>query len=338
MSRNKKLVGSVARVLHGILGSRAGSRAGILLYHRVQPWTPELPEPSFSVTPELFRAQLSGLIAAGFRFVRLDEVLRVSRTGKSLPRQSVVLTFDDAFESIYHHAYPVLRELGIPAVAFLCTAYLDSSDPFPFDAWGQAYRNSVRPEAFRPMRVDQCRAMAESGLFAFGAHTHTHQDFRGRCDDLRRDLRQSVDIVRELFASREVPFAFPYGKTDLGYAGGAMSEAARAAGVCCGLTADCALIDPTRDDPFGWGRFSCCSWDTADTLAAKLAGWYGWAPRMQRWFDQIRGFDRSVEFDPPMITMASSTEEPLVGHRVLPTRTAISSSGPYTRANRRALS
>ncbi len=338
MSRSKKLVGAVARVLHGCLGSRAGSRAGMLLYHRVQPWTSGLAEPTFSVTPELFRAQLSGLIAAGFRFLRLGEVLRASRAGKSLPRQSVVLTFDDAFASVYHHAFPVLRELEIPAVAFLCTAYLDSPDPFPFDAWGQAYRDAVRPEDFLPLRVDQCRAMAESRLFEFGAHTHTHQDFRGRPDELRRDLRQSVEIVRDVFEIRDVPFAFPYGKTRLGYAGGAMREAARAAGVCCALTTDCALIDPTRDDPFAWGRLSCCSWDSAGTLAAKLAGWYGWAPRMQQWFDQIRGFDRSVEFDPPMINAAASTEATPVGQRIRSTRIAISSSGLNTGANRRACS
>ena len=33
-----------------------------------------------------------------------------------------------------------------------------------------------------------------------------------------------------------------------------MREAARAAGVCCGLTADCQLVTPA-DDPFAWGRF-----------------------------------------------------------------------------------
>jgi peptidoglycan/xylan/chitin deacetylase (PgdA/CDA1 family) len=338
MSRGKKLVGSVTSVLHGLFGSMAGRRAGMLLYHRVQPWTPDSPEPSFSVTPDLFRAQLAGLLDAGFRFVRLEEVLRASRTGRPLPRQSVVLTFDDAFQSIYHHAYPVLRELAIPAVAFICTAYLDSTAPFPFDVWGSAHRDAVRPEAFLPLRIDQCRTMAESGLIEFGAHTHTHQDFRGRTDDLRRDLRQSADIVRDLFDSREVPFAFPYGKTNLGYAGGAMSEAARAAGVCCALTTDCALIDPAQDDPFAWGRFSSCSWDTADTLAAKLAGWYGWAPRMRRWFDEMRGFDRSVEFDAPTIAMPSPTEELSVAHRILPLQAIVSPGGPYTRVSRRAFS
>lgn len=273
--------------------------------------------PSFNVTPDAFRWQLVGLVERGFRFVRLSDVVRANRTGESLPPQSAVLTFDDAFESVYRYAYPVLRELGIPAQAFLATAYLDWSDPFPFDRWGQAFLGQAPPEAFRPLRVDQCRAMAASGLLEFGAHTHTHQDFRGRADDLRRDLRRSVNIIRDLFEPNEVAFAFPYGKTCLGYAGGAMAEAARAVGVCCGLTTDCALVDPPRDDPFAWGRFSCGSWDTPQTLAAKLAGWYGWAPRMQEWLDRIRGYDRSVEFDSPRCIDSLSNEERFEGHSAL---------------------
>src|SRR5262249_23207598 len=154
-------------------------------------------------------------------------------------------------------------------------------------------------ESYRPLSVAQCHDMAVSGLVEFGAHTHTHQDFRGRPEELRRDLRQSVDIVRELFGAAEVPFAFPYGKTDLGYAGGAMAQAAGDAGVCCGLTTDTVTIDPAQDDPYLWGRFCSNAWDTSATLAAKLAGWYGWATHVQGWIDRARGFDRSVTFDAP---------------------------------------
>lgn len=338
MNRSRKLVGSLTCSLHGVLGSRAGNRVGILLYHRVQPCTPGLPEPTFNVTPELFRAQLTGLLAARFRFVRLDEVLQASCSGESLPPRSVVLTFDDTYMSVYEHAYPVLEELRIPAVSFLCTAYLDSPDPLPFDRWGQTFRDQIPPEAFRPLRVEQCREMAASGRFAFGAHTHTHQDFRGRADDLQRDLRRSADVVRALFDYDRVPFAFPYGKTDLGYAGGAMTEAARAAGVCCGLTTDCVLVDPRRDDPFAWGRFSCCSWDTPATLAAKLAGWYGWAPRMQGWLDRIRGYDRSCEYDAPMIAAGSSNDESPVGRRALMNGRPVTSDDPSRRANKSTFS
>jgi glycosyltransferase involved in cell wall biosynthesis len=51
--------------------------------------------------------------------------------------------------------------------------------------------------------------------------------------------------------------------------------------VICGLTTDCALVDP-RSDPFEWGRFNAFDWDTSTTLAAKLDGWYTWAAKLKR--------------------------------------------------------
>jgi peptidoglycan/xylan/chitin deacetylase (PgdA/CDA1 family) len=301
MSRSQKLVGTMTRMLHGAFGSRAGNRVGILLYHRIHPFIPGLPEPTFNVRPELFRAQLSGLIGAGFRFISLDEVLRARCTGTPLSPQSVVVTFDDAYEAVYHYAWPILRDLGIPAVAFLSTAYLDSPRPFPFDRWSQLHQYRIPPEAYRPLRVELCQEMMAEGSFEFGAHTHTHEDFRGRPDDLQRDLRRCVGVLRDAFGYDDVTFAFPYGKTNLGYAGGAMNAAARAAGVVCALTTDCSLIDPLCDDPFSWGRFSCSSWDTSAALAAKLAGWYRWIPQVRHWIDRTRGYDRSCEFDAPML-------------------------------------
>ncbi len=48
-------------------------------------------------------------------------------------RPGQAVTFDDGFETVYRHAWPVLQELRIPATVFLNTAYLDSPEPFPFD-------------------------------------------------------------------------------------------------------------------------------------------------------------------------------------------------------------
>ena len=311
MSTSLKLACSAARGLYSVFGSRARGRVGILLYHRVQPWSTTENEPTYNIRPDLFRQQIAGLIYEGYRFIPLDELVRALRGEVSLPPRSVVLTFDDAYESVYRHAYPVLRELNVPATAFLATDYLDSPDPFPFDRWAQRFHETVSPDTYRPLRVEQCREMAASGIFQFGAHTHTHQDFRDRPDELRRDLKHSIKIVRDLFGYKQVTFAFPYGKSVLGFAGGKMAEAARAAGASCALTTDCALVDPLADDRFTWGRFSAGDWDTAKTLAAKLAGWYGWAPKLRGYVDRVRGFDRSADYDPPIFIDGTTTRPPI---------------------------
>jgi peptidoglycan/xylan/chitin deacetylase (PgdA/CDA1 family) len=122
--------------------------------------------------------------------------------------------------------------------------------------------------------------MAASGLVEIAAHTHTHGDFRGRPDALRADLRTNVESLRSTFGLDRVTFAFPFGRKAMGYVTDELLEAARQTGVACALTTEAELVDP-RSNPFGWGRFNAYHWDTAVTLAAKLAGWYGWAPRLQ---------------------------------------------------------
>jgi peptidoglycan/xylan/chitin deacetylase (PgdA/CDA1 family) len=278
----KQATAVVSVGLHRLAGDRDGGRLGVLMHHRVSPRTAGLPNPPYNVAPEVFRKQLLGLLSAGYRFARMSEVLEARRSGRALAPRSVLLTFDDAYASVYCHAFPIMRELGVPGIAFLSTSFLDSDEPFPFDPWSRAYRHRVPAEEYRPLGTQQCREMLASGLFEFGAHTHTHQDFRGRPDEFRADTAQSVDIVRNLFQLQEVPFAFPYGGTAQGHAGGELAKAAQEAGACCALTTDSELVDPLVDDPFNWGRFTVFSWETASTLSAKLAGWHAWARSLKK--------------------------------------------------------
>jgi peptidoglycan/xylan/chitin deacetylase (PgdA/CDA1 family) len=263
------------------LGSRAGTALGIVTYHRVAPRVPGLPAPLHNVAPRRFREQLTTLLRHGYEFLPLTDVLKMRALGESPDPQTAVVTFDDGFESVYHYAWPTLRELGIPATIFVSTAYLDQNAAFPFDSWGIAYQGTAPPESYRPLTTEQCCEMLDGGLIDFGAHTHTHADFRGRPEEFRLDLQQSVDIVRERFDRETVTFAFPFGNRRLGFASEELVAAAKKTGVACGLTTESVLVD-TRTDPFTWGRFNAFAWDSGATLSAKLGGWYDWAPKLYR--------------------------------------------------------
>ena len=56
----------------------------------------------------------------------LAELVRILATGAPLPERSAVITIDDGYRSTYTLAYPVLRELGVPAVVFFATEYVDA--------------------------------------------------------------------------------------------------------------------------------------------------------------------------------------------------------------------
>jgi peptidoglycan/xylan/chitin deacetylase (PgdA/CDA1 family) len=276
-----KAAGWLAIGLQRLLGPRSRGRMGIVTYHRFSPTIPGFPPPTQNVTPDSFRAHVAGFLNRGFTIWPLRELLRYNALGWPTPPRTIALTFDDGFQSVYTEAWPILREFHVPATIFLATAYLDSTAPFPFDSWGLDHCQRLPPSAYRPLTVAQCREMAESGLIDLGAHTHTHRDLRGQPDCFREDLQTSVDILAATFGLSEVMFAFPYGARYAGFADPELATAAKLAGVNCGLTTECSLID-SKSDPFAWGRFNAFEWDTPATLVAKLDGWYTWAAQLKQ--------------------------------------------------------
>jgi peptidoglycan/xylan/chitin deacetylase (PgdA/CDA1 family) len=275
------------------LGNRAANDVGILLYHRLAERVPGIEEPSINVTPAQFRSQLAGLLQRGYHFWPLSRLLDEVESGRhAFPAQVAVLTFDDGHQSVFTEGFPILQELQIPATIFVNTAFLDSTDPFPFDRWGLRHREQLSAAAYRPLRSSECEEMLASGDIELGAHTHTHGDFRGRANAFQDDLQQSVDLLNERFGVQRPSFAFPFGRRSLGYVSQELTEAARRTGVRCALTTDVALVS-ADSDPFGWGRFNIYDWDTPATITARLRGWYAWAPRIQdrlvRWTGRAAG-------------------------------------------------
>jgi peptidoglycan/xylan/chitin deacetylase (PgdA/CDA1 family) len=98
---------------------RSAERLAVLSYHEV-------------ADAEVFDTQLAYL-ALRARPVSLDDLLDALRRGTALPRRAVLLTFDDADPSHLGIAAPLLHTRGIPAVAFVVTALLDTQEHFWFE-------------------------------------------------------------------------------------------------------------------------------------------------------------------------------------------------------------
>lgn len=127
-------------------------QVAVLMYHHVH----DTATSSSTITTKLFRDQLAELNERGYNFISLDEFKQYMKGGK-VPDNAVLVTFDDGYESFYDNAYPVLKEMNIPAVNFLITETLD--DPLggniPF------------------ITRDEVRTIAkDSSLVEFGCHTN----------------------------------------------------------------------------------------------------------------------------------------------------------------------
>lgn len=252
----------------------------ILTYHRLAPLDPGAAG-GYNVTPARFEAQLQGLLDRGYRPWRLSAALAagVDSSGDVDLRRSFVVTFDDGYANFFTQAVPVLRRLGIPATLFPATAYLDSKEPFPFDADFAGRTDSGEPEAWLPLGSEQLREIASDPLIELGSHTHSHQDFRRRPEDFERDVRQSLEILDRRFGVRTpLPFSFPYGVASLGFTSGELTRRLRKLPLTCALSTEPRLAVP-GEDPFAWGRFDVKQSDTPATLAGKIDGWFTWLKR-----------------------------------------------------------
>jgi peptidoglycan/xylan/chitin deacetylase (PgdA/CDA1 family) len=85
-------------------------------------------QPMLFMRAATFRARMQRLLSAGHRVVPLaDAVARLA--ARKVERGLTVITIDDGWHGIYRHAWPVLRELNLPATVYVTSYYSESQLP-----------------------------------------------------------------------------------------------------------------------------------------------------------------------------------------------------------------
>jgi len=172
----------------------------ILTYHKVQN-RPELG--GTWLTVGAFRRQME--VVRGLPVLHLTDYLDALGRGCDAGR-GVVLTFDDGYESVYTGAWPVLRELKLPATVFLVTGYMGRAND-----WDQPLARG----AFRHLSWSQAREMAADGLVRFASHGVTHRDLTALDDaELERELCESRAAITEGLGRAPEAFSYPFGRFD----------------------------------------------------------------------------------------------------------------------------
>lgn len=145
----------------------------ILMYHRV---VGDLPL-ELDLASDLFKHQMEWL-AQTEKVISYDAALDSLIEGKMDRGLQYVITFDDAYEDFYTIAWPVLHELGLPAVLYVPTRFIDEPTHLPLS---RAIEGAA--ERIRPMTWPQLREVASDPLMTIGAHTHSHAELTKLTDD-----------------------------------------------------------------------------------------------------------------------------------------------------------
>lgn len=148
--RSTAMRGISSALFHTGLVGRMGAAAGylwpyagyrILTFHRVDdendPFLPSLPTARFA-------AQMAH-IARHYTVLRLEDLAERVRRG-AVPRNALVITFDDGYRSNLTHAAPILARFGLPATIFLVSSYIGTPHALWFDRLALALKNSRRSE------------------------------------------------------------------------------------------------------------------------------------------------------------------------------------------------
>jgi len=272
MGMPMRALGGFATTISEMLGPRETAALGILTYRRIIDPIPGIAAPIDNVPPARFQQQLEGLIRRGFEVWPLRQVVAHLREGRPIPRKVFVIVFEDPFENVYLNAFPILRQLELPATVFLATACLDTREPLPHDHWEPAGSGNVPYTTWRPLSTEECREMRKSGLVDLGLRAKTGNLTDRDPAELAADLAPGQRVLGERFGIRQASVVFPDREED-GSLGPELAAAAEAAGALCALTTAPRLVRP-GDSPFALGRFIVEQDDTAASLAAKLSGWY----------------------------------------------------------------
>ena len=165
-------------------------------YVAVLVWHDVLPDKEvwFDTTTATFQGQLDAIARGGFHVIPLQALRDHLVSGKPIPEKSLVLTFDDNGEGIYHNAYPLLEKYRFPATLFVHTNYVGKTTSKHHNTW------------------DELREMERSGLVDVQSLTANHPpDLTKLSDaDVVHELRLSAFSIEHRLGHHVYALVYPY--------------------------------------------------------------------------------------------------------------------------------
>lgn len=159
----------------------------VLMFHSIT----EVKGNELQTSKAQFKQEMQYLKDKGYTTLTLTELYGFFEKNKSVPKKSVVITFDDGYVDNYTNAYPILKQFGFKATIFDITSTVDTST---------AYLTSA-----------QLKELDSNGI-DIEPHTLTHPYLNKLSYEKQyKELKTSKDFIETLL-SKSVKFvAYPYG-------------------------------------------------------------------------------------------------------------------------------
>ena len=158
---------------------------------------------SYYLSPELFESHLK-LLKEKANVISMNDYVEALEKNKSLPANTVVLTADDGYRSLYTEAFPLLKKYEMPMTIYLY--------------------NNFYPGGANALNSAMVSEMAESGLITFGSHSASHPILtsRKKKGGVMDDAEYAEKLYKEIIGSKKYlekktgleikTLAYPYGE------------------------------------------------------------------------------------------------------------------------------
>jgi peptidoglycan/xylan/chitin deacetylase (PgdA/CDA1 family) len=152
------------------------STVPVLMYHSVGIPNPNWIWKFLTIPYEIFEDHLRMLKRKGFNTIDFAQLYDYVSSGKTIPPNPIVLTFDDGYLDNWVYAYPLLKKYGFKGTIFVNPEFVDPTEeyrPNLKDVWdGKVKEDNLAPHGFLSWR--EMREMEKSGVMDIQSHGMTH--------------------------------------------------------------------------------------------------------------------------------------------------------------------
>jgi len=206
-----------------------------------------------------FTNQMTWLRDQGYATLSMYQLEGYVRNRMNLPARAVVITFDDGLKSVSRYAYPILRQYGFKATAFIISS-----------------RIKLKPQKWDPKSLQFMSVSELNGIRdVFDVQSHTH--FLHRVDDARHPIlfsRSYHNILFDFKRSRRALAQFNPHVLYLSYPFGGYDDkavkAANDAGFHMAVTTVRGKVKP-GDNPFLLKRLYILRTDSLETMSRLIS-------------------------------------------------------------------
>ena len=185
----------------------------IIMYHHISKSKGALG--SYVISPETFENDIKYLSENGYKSVTAKQLIEFTNKGTPLFDKSVMITFDDGYESFYAYAFDILKKYNFTAVLSVIGSQADKYSSI--NDHNILYSNCS---------WDQLKQMQDSGIVEIGNHTydlHTFGQRKGCKIKKGEDINEYKAMLKKDLLKNETQmknrgidcyvFTYPFGKT-----------------------------------------------------------------------------------------------------------------------------